>query len=203
MKIVQSKFIKSIVKIDQRPEPDLPEFAFAGRSNVGKSSLLNCLVNRKNFAKVSKQPGKTRTINYFLINNELYFVDLPGYGYAKVSGQEKEQWRRMIETYLIDNPKLISLYVLLDAKVGPQANDLQLIEWLQFENIPFYIIITKADKIKRSHRRQREKEIKEKLNIPIDFSLIFFSIRTREGKQQILSHMNDLHTSMKITEDPV
>jgi len=189
LKIKQSSFVKSVVRISERPQPPLPEFAFAGRSNVGKSSLINCLVNRKNFAKVSKHPGKTRTINYFIINKQFYLVDLPGYGFARVSKTEKLKWKSMIEEYLLESDRLQMLYLLIDAAVGPQTNDLQLIEWVQYHQLPFFIIATKADKIKGNARAKLKLQLAEILEKDIDDSFLFFSSKNRLGRAELLSHI--------------
>ncbi len=194
LKIKQASFVKSVVTLNDRPHPPLPEFAFAGRSNVGKSSLINCLVNRKNFAKVSKQPGKTRTINYFIINDRFYLVDLPGYGFARVSKAEKRKWKAMIEEYLLGSERLRMLYLLIDAAVGPQANDLQLIEWVQYHNLPFFIIATKADKIKGNARTRLKHQIEEILGQNSDESFLFFSSKNRLGRTELLSHIGRLLT---------
>lgn len=185
----ESEFILSIADVKQKPATGLPEFAFAGRSNVGKSSLINNLVNRKNIARVSKQPGKTRTINYFLINRKFYLVDLPGYGFARVSAVEKERWRHMIENYLVSNPELICLYVLIDGYVGPQKNDLQLIEWLQHESIRFKIIATKCDKIKKTKLNSRLIELQKSVPINADEEIIPYSVKSKRGRESVLAHM--------------
>ena len=189
LKIKQSSFVKSIVSIDHRPQPPLPEFAFAGRSNVGKSSLINCLVNRKNFARVSKQPGKTRTINYFIINDQFYLVDLPGYGFARVSRTEKMKWKTMIEEYLLESDRLRMLYLLIDAAVGPQPNDLQLIEWVLYHQLPFFIIATKADKIKGNTRVKLKQQLAEIIGKEVGDILLFFSAKNRLGRTELLSHI--------------
>ncbi len=187
LKITKSSFVKSIVDIKDRPKPFLPEFAFAGRSNVGKSSLINCLLNRKNFAKVSKQPGKTRTINYFLINEDFYFVDLPGYGFARISGQEQRRWKQMIENYLLNNEYLKQIMVLIDLVVGPQKNDLQLIEWLRYNQIPFQIIGTKSDRISRNIREKQLKLVRQSFDLSEDVPIIPFSSKDRTGRAQVLA----------------
>ena len=192
LKISDSNFIKSIVDIKDRPSPSFPEFAFSGRSNVGKSSLINCLVNRKKFAKVSKHPGKTRTINYFSINNKIYLVDLPGYGFARVPLTEKEKWRIMIENYLLKNDNLKIIYFLIDIVVGPQKNDLQLVEWLQFNKLPFQIIATKADKISFNRRQEQEQNIKQILNIKNENEIILFSSKNKLGRSELLGNIEKI-----------
>lgn len=189
LNITESKFLKSIIDLKQKPSPGLPEFAFAGRSNVGKSSLINCLVNRKNFAKVSKQPGKTRTINYYLINSLFYFVDLPGYGYAKVPESEKAKWAVFIENYLLKSEHLNLLFVLVDSVVGLQKNDMQLLEWIKFNRIPFQLVATKADRINKNQRTLREREIKKHLKLNDESPIYFFSSKTRSGREALLDRI--------------
>ncbi len=187
LKIKQIEFVKSCVSLNDRPRRLLPEFAFAGRSNVGKSSLINCLVNRKNIAKVSKRPGKTRTINYFVINNQFYLVDLPGYGFARVSHGELRQWKRMLEEFILKNDRLVKLYVLIDALVGLQKNDLQLFEWLNHYRIPFHIVATKADRINNTARIKLINTVMETLRIKNKEAIILFSSKTRLGRDQLLT----------------
>jgi GTP-binding protein len=192
LKIKDSSFNKSIVKLDNRPKPRLPEIAFAGRSNVGKSSLINKLVKRNNFARISKSPGKTRTINFYLINQIFYMVDLPGYGFAKVSKTEKENWRRMIENYILNSKELKRLYILIDSKVGLQKNDIQLLEWIVHHKIPFRIILTKSDKISRNLQNVRIKEL-QKLIDGIDPNFIFiFSAKDNSGREEVLKSIEEL-----------
>ncbi|OPX33969.1 hypothetical protein B1H10_04640 [candidate division KSB1 bacterium 4484_188] len=189
MEIKDCSFVKSVVDYKTRPEPALPEFAFAGRSNVGKSSLINSLLRRKNIAKISKQPGKTRTINYFLVNQSFYFVDLPGYGFAKVSQQEKVKWGKMIEDYLVNSRELRTLFVLVDALVGPKKNDEQLVEWLQFHQIPFTLIATKADKVGVSSQRKRAEEIGKMLNLSVSRDIFFYSAKKNTGRDKLLGQI--------------
>ncbi|MFZ0391859.1 MAG: ribosome biogenesis GTP-binding protein YihA/YsxC [Calditrichia bacterium] len=189
LKIKNSRFIKSIVDYRQRPEPSLTEFAFAGRSNVGKSSFINGILNRKNLAKVSKQPGKTRTINYFIVNESFYFVDLPGYGYARVSSTEKAQWGPMIEKYLVNSSSLKLLFILMDSLVGPQNNDLELLEWVLHHQIPFKIIMTKRDRITNNMKAQRDKQLRQILSAVMNPDIIYFSAKTREGLSHVLQEI--------------
>ena len=175
-----------------KPKPALPEIAFVGRSNVGKSSLINCLVNRKNFAHVSKKPGKTQTINFFNINDIFYLVDLPGYGFARRSMKQKENWETSIEDYLLNNRKLFILFVLIDSKVGVKEKDQQLIEWLDYHQIPFMVIATKADKISRSQRDNQGKRIKEDLGIASSYPVLFFSAKDRTGRGEVLRYISEL-----------
>jgi GTP-binding protein len=186
-KIKELTFAKSIVKQRDRPMPNLPEFAFAGRSNVGKSSLINSLVNRSNFARISKSPGKTRTINYYKINNIFYLVDLPGYGYARVSKMEKKSWKKMVENYLIQNPFIKTVYVLIDCKVGLKETDLELFGWLNFHTIPFKVIFTKSDRISRSGQEKRISELISVLTLFNRNQIILFSAKTKQGREELLT----------------
>ncbi len=147
MEISKATFIKSSSKLEECPSGNLPEYAFVGRSNVGKSSLINMLTNRKKLAKISSTPGKTQTINHFLIDDDWHLVDLPGYGWAKVGLKMKQQWEEHINNYLIKRANLICLFVLIDIRLAPQKNDLHFMEWLVENEIPFAIIFTKADKL--------------------------------------------------------
>jgi GTP-binding protein len=180
------------MKLDDRPDRILSEFTFAGRSNVGKSSLINTLLNRKNFARISKTPGKTRSINYFLINNSFYFVDLPGYGFARVSKDEKKKWQTAIENYILENKQIRTIFILIDGIVGPQEKDRQLIEWLQFHKIDFVIIVTKIDRINNNQKAQITKNLKQTLNLDKNFIVILFSAKTKEGKEKILALIENL-----------
>ena len=155
------QFYKTIVKIEDKPASNLPEFAFAGRSNVGKSSLLNAIFQRRNLAKVSKEQGKTRTINYFIVDNNFFCVDLPGYGFARVSKNEQVKWKSMIESYLLENRQLINLFLLIDARHDLMANDKQMIEWINYIKIPYTLVLSKTDKIKRKEVRNRINSLKD------------------------------------------
>jgi GTP-binding protein len=147
MIIKDAKYIKSSAKLNQCPPPDYPEYAFTGRSNVGKSSLINMLTGRKKLAKTSSTPGKTRTINHFLINESWYLVDLPGYGYAKVSKDIKKQWNKTAINYILKRENLMCLFVLIDSRHPPQKNDVLFIELLGHNQVPFVIVFTKTDKV--------------------------------------------------------
>ena len=145
--IKSAEFIKSSANVNDCPDRMIPEYAFIGRSNVGKSSLINHLTNRKKLAKTSSTPGKTQLINHFLINDQWFLVDLPGYGWAQTSKTNKAAWKKMIEAYLLERPNLASVFVLVDIRHEPQKIDLEFIQWLGTEGIPFSIVFTKADKI--------------------------------------------------------
>ncbi|HYG02922.1 MAG TPA: ribosome biogenesis GTP-binding protein YihA/YsxC [Chryseosolibacter sp.] len=150
MEIKHAEFISSHDKVEKAPQPDKPEFAFIGRSNVGKSSLINMLTGRKNLAKTSGTPGKTQTINHFLINQTWYLVDLPGYGYAKISRDKREGFGKMIEQYILKRENLYCLFILLDMRLEPQKIDLEFIQWCGSKEIPLCLAFTKADKLTRN-----------------------------------------------------
>ena len=168
------------------PETDLPQIAFSGRSNVGKSSLINGLLNRKSFARVSSSPGKTRTINYYNVNNEIHFVDLPGYGFANVPQSVKEQWGRMIDRYLSTSKLLKKVFILVDIRHEPSPLDRQMYEWTKSYGLDAVIIATKADKIKKSRVPQHLKMLKEGLGLSGDIPLIPYSSLTKEGRERIM-----------------
>ena len=167
------------------PENTLPEIAFAGKSNVGKSSLINALMNRKSFARTSATPGKTQTINFYNINKELYLVDLPGYGYAKVSEQEKQKWGKMIERYLHGSKQLKAVFLLIDIRHAPSANDKMMYEWIIEQGYHPIIIATKLDKIKRSQIQKQVKIVKQGLNLIPGTIVIPFSSVTKQGRDEI------------------
>ena len=167
------------------PGNTLPEVAFAGRSNVGKSSLINSLVCRKSLARTSSQPGKTQTINFYNVNQSLYLVDLPGYGYAKASEQAKVQWGRMIERYLHTSKVLKAVFVLVDIRHAPGKNDLVMYDWVKRSGYEPLIIATKADKIKRSQLRAQQKLLREGLGCTEDTVIVPFSAVTRQGREEI------------------
>ena len=174
------------------PENDKPEIAFAGKSNVGKSSLINALMNRKAYARTSAQPGKTQTINFYNINDALYYVDLPGYGYAKVSQTEKEKWGRMIENYLRRSKQLRCVFLLVDIRHEPSANDRQMYEWIVHNGYKPVIIATKLDKIKRSQEAKQLKLVRTGLEIGNDVTVIPFSAETKQGREEIWALIEQL-----------
>ena len=167
------------------PVNDKPEFAFAGKSNVGKSSLINALMNRKAYARTSAQPGKTQTINFYNINDALYYVDLPGYGYAKVSQTEKEKWGKMIERYLHKSQQIRQVFLLVDIRHEPGANDKQMYEWIVYNGYRPVIIATKLDKINRSQIQKHVKMLRVGLGLQKDDILIPFSAETKQGRDEI------------------
>lgn len=167
------------------PENTLPEIAFAGKSNVGKSSLINALMNRKNYARTSAQPGKTQTINFYNINEELYFVDLPGYGYATVAQSVKEKWGKMIENYLHSSKQLKAVFLLIDIRHEPSANDKNMYQWVLAQGYQPIIIATKLDKINRSQILKHVKMIKTGLDVLKDTIVIPFSASSKQGREEI------------------
>ncbi len=167
------------------PENDRPEVAFAGKSNVGKSSLINALMNRKSYARISATPGKTQTINFYNINDEMYLVDLPGYGYARVSEKEKERWGKMIERYLHGSAQLKAVFLLIDIRHDPSANDRMMYKWVVEQGYNPIIIATKLDKIKRSQVQKHVKMLKEGLDLVPGTKVIPFSSQTKQGRDEI------------------
>jgi len=188
MLIKSSQFIISAVSPQQYPEDNLPEIALVGRSNVGKSSLINTLINRRGLARTSSTPGKTQLLNFYLINNDFYFVDLPGYGYAKVDKGTKRSWGKMIETYLTERKNLVGVIQLVDARHPPTADDIIMQEWLQHQELPYFIVTTKIDKISRGNWPKHKKIVKEKLAAE-DKKIILFSSETRQGKEEVLDRI--------------
>lgn len=174
------------------PENTLPEIAFAGKSNVGKSSMINALMNRKSYAKTSSQPGKTQTINFYNINDMFYCVDLPGYGYAKTSEETRAKWGKMIEKYLNKSTKLKQVFLLIDIRHNPSANDRQMYEWIVYQGYTPIIIATKLDKINRSQIQKHVKMVKEGLGLPKDGIVIPFSSQTKQGLEQIWAVVDNL-----------
>ena len=184
--IIRSLELETVCGITSTlPENTLPEIAFAGKSNVGKSSLINGLMNRKSFARTSATPGKTQTINFYNINQELYLVDLPGYGYAKVSEQEKEKWGKMIERYLHQSKQLRAVFLLIDIRHAPSANDKMMYDWILSQGYQPIIIATKLDKLKRSQVQKQVKVVRQGLGLSKDSILIPFSAVTKQGRDEI------------------
>lgn len=174
------------------PENLLPEFAFAGKSNVGKSSLINGLMNRKSYARTSSQPGKTQTINFYNINEQLYFVDLPGYGYAKVSMELRAKWGKMIERYLKKSQQLKLIFLLVDIRHEPSENDKDMYDWIVHNGFQPIVIATKLDKINRSQIAKQSKLIRTSLKMPKDGILIPFSAETKQGRDEIWQKIEEL-----------
>lgn len=188
MKINKSEYIKSAVFEKDYPDEKNIEFAFIGRSNVGKSSLINFLLEKKNLARTSKTPGRTQLINFFLINNNFYFVDLPGYGFAKVSQTMKKTWNSTINNYLVSNRKKV-IFVLLDIRRIPSKEDFEILNWLENYGLEYYIIFTKTDKLSNNQLQKQLKEIKK--NLIFDNNDVFFSSSlSKKGKDDILNYIN-------------
>jgi GTP-binding protein len=185
LKVNQAEFVISAVGPSQYPEDALPEIALAGRSNVGKSSLINCLISRKNLARTSSQPGKTQTLNYYKVNQDLYFVDLPGYGYAKVSKTKREQWGKFIESYLMNRETLRLVMQLVDLRHPPSKDDQAMYEWLRHNDVPVLVVATKADKIPRSQWPKHLKIVRETLGMDKGVQPLMFSSELGLGKDEL------------------
>jgi GTP-binding protein len=184
MKIISADFVLSAFKPADYPPDTMPEVAFAGKSNVGKSSLMNTLVNRKGLARTSSTPGRTQSLNFFSINQKLYFVDFPGYGFAKVPVEIKKQWKPMVESYLTNRKNLKVVVVILDCRREPSQDDRDLVEWLRVYNIPAVVVFTKIDKIPFGQRNKQKFLVKRMLKVE-DEQLVFFSAVTGEGKDDL------------------
>ena len=184
--VIRSLNLETVCGITSKlPENEHPEIAFAGKSNVGKSSLINALMNRKSFARISATPGKTQTINFYNINEELYLVDLPGYGYAKVSEQEKAKWGQLIERYLHGSEQLKAVFLLIDIRHDPSKNDKMMYDWILSQGYHPIIIATKLDKLKRSQVQKQVKVVRQGLGLSKDSILIPFSAVTKQGRDEI------------------
>lgn len=190
MRIVSAEYIISAPGPAQYPEGDQPEIAFAGRSNVGKSSLINKLLNRKGLARTSSSPGKTRLLNFYSINKSFYFVDLPGYGFAKVAKDVKAQWGKMIEGYLLNRKNLRVVVHLIDIRHAPSKEDIEMHEWLKHYQVPTVLAVTKADKIARGKWRKHTKIICESLGALRDTPVIMFSALTGQGRDELWNVLN-------------
>ncbi|WP_299351197.1 ribosome biogenesis GTP-binding protein YihA/YsxC [uncultured Porphyromonas sp.] len=198
MVITSAEFIISNSRVEKCPTTGLPEYAFIGRSNVGKSSLINMLTGRKGLAMTSQKPGKTQLINHFLINRDWYLVDLPGYGYARLSRDGRDGLRRMIEDYILERTELVCLFVLLDSRLEPQRIDLEFIEWLGEGGIPFALVFTKADKLSRGKLAANIAAYKERLlqqweELP---PLFITSAEARLGRDELLSYIDGINKSL-------
>ncbi|MFD1886420.1 ribosome biogenesis GTP-binding protein YihA/YsxC [Paenibacillus wenxiniae] len=185
MKVNQAEFIISAVKPDQYPEDGLPEIALAGRSNVGKSSLTNRMINRKNLARTSATPGKTQHLNYYKINEMMYFVDFPGYGYAKVSKTQREAWGKMIERYLLEREPLKLVLLIIDLRHEPSKDDILMYDWLKHYDCNICVVATKADKIARSKWAKHVKIVKQALGFVPEDDFVMFSSETGLGKDEL------------------
>lgn len=185
MKVQNVELTISAVSPAQYPDEGFPEIALSGRSNVGKSSLINTLINRKGLARTSSQPGKTQTLNFYNIESELYFVDVPGYGYAKVSKKDREKWGQMIERYFSDRPVLRGVISLVDGRHEPTELDCQMIDFLHYYDLPILVCATKMDKIPRGKWNRTESQIRKKLALNPQDEIVLFSSVTKAGKEEV------------------
>lgn len=191
--VIKNVNLETVIGVTSKiPDNQMMEIAFAGKSNVGKSSLINALMNRKALARTSSQPGKTQTINFYNINNEMYFVDLPGYGYAKVSQTEKEKWGKMIEKYLHQSKVLKAVFLLIDIRHEPSANDKQMYHWILSNGFHPIIIATKLDKINRSQIDKQLKLIRNGLQVEKGTIIIPFSSETKQGREEVYALIDQL-----------
>lgn len=192
MNVNNVELVISAVKPEQYPDEGLPEFALAGRSNVGKSSFINKMINRKSLARTSSKPGKTQTLNFYKIEEQLFFVDVPGYGFAKVSKKEREAWGKMIETYFTSRKELKAALLIVDLRHPPTQDDVLMYDFLKYYELPCVVIATKADKIPKGKWQKHVKIAKETLNLQQEDEIIVFSSETGEGKEKawkILGHL--------------
>lgn len=193
MKISSAIFVKSSKSVNDCPKPNLPEYAFIGRSNVGKSSLINMLCGQKGLAKTSSTPGKTQLINHFLINENFYIADLPGYGFAKISKETRARWEKMILNFLLKRTNLLNIFILIDSRLEPQAIDLEFITWMGLKQLPFSIVFTKTDKLKPNEMIRNIENFKKALlesweELPL---LLITSAETKKGREDILAFIDE------------
>lgn len=184
MDVNNVELVISAVRPEQYPETDLPEYALAGRSNVGKSSFINTMIRRKSMARISQKPGKTQTLNFYKIEEALFFVDVPGYGFAKVSKTEREKWGVMIETYITSREQLRGVIQIVDLRHKPTEDDRMMYEFLKYYDIPVIVVATKADKIPRSKWQKNAKIVRETLDFDSDDKFVLFSSETKMGKDE-------------------
>ncbi|WP_446899850.1 ribosome biogenesis GTP-binding protein YihA/YsxC [Clostridium sp. LBM24168] len=192
LEIKQAEFIISAVRKNQYPKENLKEIAFVGRSNAGKSSLINVLVNRKKLAKTSSIPGKTRLVNFFLVNGKFYFVDLPGYGYAKISKSQKNDWKEIVESYLVKRNQLKAIIMLLDSRHRPTADDITMYRWILYYNYRIIVVATKIDKISKNQLAKNIKIIRKTLNLEPKDKLFTFSSLNKQGKDDLLNEIGSI-----------
>ncbi|AZO94229.1 ribosome biogenesis GTP-binding protein YihA/YsxC [Halocella sp. SP3-1] len=192
MRFKNPVFISSAYSNNDYPQHNFPEIAFSGRSNVGKSSMINKLLNRNKLARTSSQPGRTQSINFFNIDDRFVLVDLPGYGFAKVPLKVKKEWGRLIDDYLYNRTNLVGIVQIIDARHKPTKDDFMMVNWLKDTGIPTIIAATKVDKLKKSQQSKQKKLIRETLQLAEDMDFCFFSAKTGEGKDQIFNFIVDL-----------
>jgi GTP-binding protein len=200
--INKSRFEITAVRSEQYPAGEMPEIAFAGRSNVGKSSIINTLLNKKGLARVSSEPGRTRGINFYNVDDTFYFVDLPGYGFAKVSKEERASWGRMIETYLNNRRQLKMVLMLVDIRHEPTADDRTMYDWITGMGLTHMVIATKADKISRGRVQARLSEIRKTLGIREGIELTAYSSETRQGREQVWKEIERILAEQAVLTPP-
>jgi GTP-binding protein len=201
MKIISAEFLTGAVRPGQYPASQLPEFAFAGRSNVGKSSLIRSLLNRKKLVRTSGTPGKTREINFFRINGELSFADLPGYGFARVSAKLQDQWKIMIEDYLLTRKNLQAVIFIVDARREPTKLDIELKSWLDTEGVRYIIAATKSDKLSQSERRKHSDKIRSVFVNGMATGFVLYSSKDNVGRKELWSEISKLASASKQAKD--
>lgn len=194
MKVNTAEIVISAVGPKQYPEGNLPEIALAGRSNVGKSSFINKMIHRKNLARTSSKPGKTQTLNFYILNESFYFVDVPGYGFAKVSKTEREAWGKMIEQYLVERDQLKAVVQLVDLRHPPSKDDCLMYDWLKYHELPVIVVATKSDKIPKGKWDKHKKVVKETLNMDPTDKIVLFSSETGQGKDEAWGVLNSYLT---------
>ena len=200
MKIVTVDFVVGVANLKQLPKDNFPEIVFIGRSNVGKSSLLNKLCNRKGLARISSTPGKTRELNYYLVNKEMYFIDLPGYGYAKVAEQVKAGWTSLIESFFHDRRQIALGVQIVDARLGPTELDTTMMGWLDFYDVPFVLVLTKADKIPFNKLQTQIKSVQDRLSKYTHLSAVLqFSAVTGDGRYDLLKTIESFVNAKEIS----
>jgi GTP-binding protein len=194
VKVNTAEIVISAVGPKQYPEGHLPEIALAGRSNVGKSSFINKMIHRKNLARTSSKPGKTQTLNFYILNESFYFVDVPGYGFAKVSKTEREAWGKMIEQYLVERDQLKAVVQLVDLRHPPSKDDCLMYDWLKYHELPVIVVATKSDKIPKGKWDKHKKVVKETLNMDPSDKIVLFSSETGQGKDEAWGVLNSYLT---------
>ena len=192
MKISSVNLVISAVRYSQYPEDYLPEFLMVGRSNVGKSSFVNCLVNRKNLARISSRPGRTQTLNFYLVNDTFYLVDVPGYGYALVDKEKQKKFGLMIEEYIKNREQLKRVFLLVDFRHKPTEDDLLMYNYLKYYNIPVTVVATKADKVPTSKKDKTYKQLIDSFKLVVGDDIVLFSSNTKQGRDEILTKIDNL-----------